>query len=342
MQISRNGPIGVCRVELRILRKIRAGDGENASWQTREYLATRPFQMFFACQNNDDTELTGKMDVRIIEGLFFTGAAHPQKPRGIGLVFHAVLFSLLLHLLTLGMLYVVVKTPLVSMGNEPTQGIIQITLSPPGKSIGLSQVVPPSVSAVEGENTFFTRAEKSETSAVKDTTRMGSPPDAKSLLTERKPGDVTDMPIVSPHTPQTAGSVTSKGGMPGNRDCNTAGGELAPVTRPALRQERPRYLDVLPPVYPAEARIRGHEGVALIGAEILPNGRVGQITIRKTSGYTALDRAAMKAVRAWRFEPARHLGAPVAVIVDIPVRFSLKDDWHHHDTATGPKGALGR
>ncbi|MFA7684555.1 MAG: hypothetical protein WCX84_07065, partial [Syntrophales bacterium] len=166
MQISRNGPIGVCRVELRILRKIRAGDGENASWQTREYLATRLFQIFFACQNNDDTELTGKMEVRIIEGLFFTGAARPQKPRGIALVFHAVLFSLLLHLLTLGMLYVAAKTPLIPVGKEPTQGIIQITLSPPDKSIGLSQVVPPSVSAVEGENTFFTRAEKSETSAV--------------------------------------------------------------------------------------------------------------------------------------------------------------------------------
>ncbi|MBT8491314.1 MAG: energy transducer TonB, partial [Deltaproteobacteria bacterium] len=37
-----------------------------------------------------------------------------------------------------------------------------------------------------------------------------------------------------------------------------------------------------------------------------------------------LDRAALKAVRKWKFEPASRLGVPFTMWVDVPVHFVLQ------------------
>jgi len=87
---------------------------------------------------------------------------------------------------------------------------------------------------------------------------------------------------------------------------------------------KPRYRENAPPVYPPAARLYGQEGVVLICAEILPEGRTGVLKIKTSSGYALLDHSALETVRTWSFEPARRMGQPVAVWVDIPVRFVLK------------------
>ena len=100
----------------------------------------------------------------------------------------------------------------------------------------------------------------------------------------------------------------------------------AGLTAPAssTSMAKPRYRDNAPPVYPQPARLRGQEGVVLLHAEILPEGRTGVLKIKTSSGYDLLDQSALDTVRSWRFEPARRMGQPVAVWVDIPVRFVLK------------------
>ena len=88
---------------------------------------------------------------------------------------------------------------------------------------------------------------------------------------------------------------------------------------------KPRYQENAPPPYPLSARLRGHEGVVLISAEILSEGRVGNVKIKSSSGYGILDQSALEAVKAWKFDPARKMGKPVSVRVDIPMRFVLND-----------------
>jgi TonB family protein len=78
-------------------------------------------------------------------------------------------------------------------------------------------------------------------------------------------------------------------------------------------------------VYPEIARARGYEGVVLISAQILPNGRVGEIKIRKSSGYAILDQWAIQAVKPWRFEPAKKSGNPFTAWVELPIKFSLQN-----------------
>jgi protein TonB len=56
---------------------------------------------------------------------------------------------------------------------------------------------------------------------------------------------------------------------------------------------------------------------------VLPNGRPGDTRIRK-SLEPSLDRAAMRALSAWRFEPGTKDGKPVPVQIFIEMTFSLK------------------
>lgn len=88
----------------------------------------------------------------------------------------------------------------------------------------------------------------------------------------------------------------------------------------------PLYRENSPPAYPAIARVRGYEGVVLVSAEILPDGRVGEVKIRKSSGYAILDQSAIKAVKPWKFEPARKSGHPFTAWVELPIRFILQNN----------------
>jgi periplasmic protein TonB len=80
------------------------------------------------------------------------------------------------------------------------------------------------------------------------------------------------------------------------------------------------------PRYPASARRQGVEGIATLRFIVLANGRVGQIAVSRSAGHVDLDRAAVDAVRTWRFDPARRGKEAVAVWVTLPVRFELHND----------------
>jgi TonB family protein len=88
----------------------------------------------------------------------------------------------------------------------------------------------------------------------------------------------------------------------------------------------PLYKENAPPVYPEIARLRGYEGIVLVFAEILPDGRVGKIKIGKSSGYAILDQSAIQAVKPWRFEPAKKSGNPFAAWVELPIKFILHNN----------------
>ncbi|HET6461927.1 MAG TPA: energy transducer TonB [Syntrophales bacterium] len=87
----------------------------------------------------------------------------------------------------------------------------------------------------------------------------------------------------------------------------------------------PRYRENPRPVYPIIARVRGYEGLVLISAEVLADGRVGHVKVKRSSGYSILDQSALNAVRKWMFEPAKKMNIPLSMYVDIPLRFSLND-----------------
>jgi protein TonB len=91
-----------------------------------------------------------------------------------------------------------------------------------------------------------------------------------------------------------------------------------------LKLARPLYKQNTSPPYPRRARRLGYEGIVMLKVLIDANGRVDDLTLLKSSGYTVLDRAALSAVRKWLFEPGTEGGIKKKMWVKIPVRFDLK------------------
>ena len=77
------------------------------------------------------------------------------------------------------------------------------------------------------------------------------------------------------------------------------------------------------PVYPNVSRRLGEQGKVLFDVYILPDGTVGEIKLKRSSGYTRLDDAALAAVRAWRYVPARRGDTPIPYWYVQPITFAL-------------------
>ena len=105
-----------------------------------------------------------------------------------------------------------------------------------------------------------------------------------------------------------------------------ASGVVAAATAPTVF-EPPRfnaaYLANPPPPYPASARRRGIEGEVFINAWVGVGGEARELKLATSSGDTALDTAAMDAVRGWRFVLARRVEQAVEAWVRIPLVFRL-------------------
>jgi TonB family protein len=59
------------------------------------------------------------------------------------------------------------------------------------------------------------------------------------------------------------------------------------------------------PRYPFRSRVRGEEGVVTLAVRICASGRAEEVEVVTSSGHSALDRAAVSAVRKARFTGAR-------------------------------------
>ncbi len=94
---------------------------------------------------------------------------------------------------------------------------------------------------------------------------------------------------------------------------------------PEVRKKAvPLYKENPRPRYPRIARRRGHDGTVMLMVFVNKNGEADQVRVFESSGYDNLDRAAEKAVAAWRFEPGTSNGIPTGMWVKIPITFELK------------------
>ncbi|PTL36099.1 hypothetical protein CLG94_05380 [Candidatus Methylomirabilis limnetica] len=116
-------------------------------------------------------------------------------------------------------------------------------------------------------------------------------------------------PTVTVGSPQGGGT----GGGSGRTGSGAAGGGYA----------APNYGINPLPRYPPLAREKGYEGTVYLRVLVRADGRVGQLTIDRSSGYEILDREAVDSVKGWAFLPAKKGGKPVESWVLLPVKFAL-------------------
>ena len=102
-----------------------------------------------------------------------------------------------------------------------------------------------------------------------------------------------------------------------------AGSAAAAAPSQPTRAAAPLYALNPPPVYPDLARRNGWSGEVLVRVAVAASGEVTSTGLETTSGHQVLDRAALDAVRRWRFVPARQGSRPLPGEVLVPVRFRL-------------------
>jgi protein TonB len=82
----------------------------------------------------------------------------------------------------------------------------------------------------------------------------------------------------------------------------------------------PRVIREVVPTYPGPARDAGISGTVRLSCIVLPDGTPMAVTVRAGVEAT-LDRAAVDAVRRWRFEPGRRNGVAVPVLIEVETAF---------------------
>ena len=79
------------------------------------------------------------------------------------------------------------------------------------------------------------------------------------------------------------------------------------------------------PRYPYKSRARGEQGKVILRVVVNRKGRADEVTVVESSGFSRLDKAATKAVRKWRFQPARNNGLTARGVVQVPISFVLEN-----------------
>lgn len=83
-----------------------------------------------------------------------------------------------------------------------------------------------------------------------------------------------------------------------------------------VHRERPRY--------PLSQRMAGYEGEVTVDFVVDVEGRVRRAYVAK-SNNAAFDEPALTAVSEWTFKPGTRDGRPIAVHLQVPIRFQLED-----------------
>lgn len=170
-----------------------------------------------------------------------------------------------------------------------------------------------------------------------------TPPHAEPAIAVRVPGTAQDRrPAASdplpaglpPAEPATAGAGPVETALPGPITASLAPEEaiaLPPPLEPVAPPPQPVVIDPVRlsgtnPAYPPRALDRGIEGSVTLAFIVTPEGRVEGLAIeREEPGGHGFGRAALSAMRGWRFEPQRVDGVAVAWPARYTIRFMLEE-----------------
>ncbi len=184
------------------------------------------------------------------------------------------------------------------MGRD--QAFYKVAPTAPGKPLNQLEALPEPLAGSQGA------------SDMPDATGKDNAPEDRPQLVE-----------TAPPAPPALPAPINEGTQPAMPDANAPGASgsiaLAPGEQPVpLKGQMP------PPRYPPAALRRGDSGTVLVRVEVDTAGMPAGVALVKRSGSRDLDRAAMEAVREWRFQPAQRNGKAVASSLVIPIDFKAE------------------
>jgi len=219
----------------------------------------------------------------------------------------AICFSLVIHFALAALLVFGLSNDLISPPKLNGINLVWVSLETKGKNSGIS--------IQKGRFEQPSLATKKVVKEPVTTEKTTSKPDAAQIFAAAK--ELTNTIILAKH--EASGTSAKEQ----THNINQPAGDTSNLNTVIAY---PLYRENAPPTYPEIARVRGYEGIVLVFAEILPDGRVGNMKIRKSSGYAILDQSAIEAVKPWKFEPAKKSGNPFTVWVELPIKFILHNN----------------
>ena len=141
---------------------------------------------------------------------------------------------------------------------------------------------------------------------------------------------VMEANAVTDHLPSLVGKGNTEGDPKNGSDglkqaYGRTAGEIQPFSK-IIQEAVPLYKENPTPVYPFQAKKRGHEGTVVLEVLVTKEGRAGKVSVFQSSRYSLLDEAAVSSVKKWRFEPGKRGDEKVDMPVKIPIRFKLEAD----------------
>jgi protein TonB len=150
-----------------------------------------------------------------------------------------------------------------------------------------------------------------------------APPPAPAPLPPVKNAPPSEKAISAPPAPEPT-PVPQTEAAPDAPVPVAAEAPAAPVAVTPPRSDA-AHLNNPAPVYPAMSRRLGEQGRVLLDVYILPNGLVGELRVKVSSGSKRLDDAALQAVKRWKYVPAKRGDEAIPYWYVQPLLFSLNN-----------------
>jgi periplasmic protein TonB len=213
----------------------------------------------------------------------------------------------------------VVSAPSVAL--EPTETPIERSEVTETTRASLSVTAPEGPALQLTETTALDRPQRKWASAPTTEMASAAPPAAAFSRSVAKATMSTQLPTsVPPVDVGTGAGGTGEGGGRGNGNGGGGGGGGAGGSVDALPV---KGFGNIPPTYPRDAVLARAEGRVVLRVKVTAEGGVESLKVDKSSNWPSLDEAALIAVKAWRFYPARRSGIAVPFEVLVPVNFQL-------------------
>ncbi|MCI4654024.1 energy transducer TonB [Sphingomonas aquatilis] len=81
-----------------------------------------------------------------------------------------------------------------------------------------------------------------------------------------------------------------------------------------------------PPRYPLDSRRKREQGTVVLQVLLSADGRVASVSVSQSSGFERLDKAALDAVRRWRWSPTIRDGQAVMVTGRVRIPFLIRTE----------------
>lgn len=137
--------------------------------------------------------------------------------------------------------------------------------------------------------------------------------------TDTTPAASTTEPVIGSEQDNAARAEIERAAATETRRKERAAAKKAAI--PADREVSP--VASLQPDYPAAAFRNREEGTVLVRVDVDAQGNATHVDVAKRSGSRDLDKAAVEAVRSWKFNPAIKGGKQIAASAQVPVEFKL-------------------